>query len=449
MAMSSAETLESLDERASRQSPAARQTEPDLSEILGHEDSGRTPIWVKRGLGVAVVAVTAAGLYIWSGSGSPVVQRFQTAPVQHGDLTVFVAATGNLEPTNQVEIGTELSGTVRTVAVDFNDSVRVGQVLATLDTDRLDAQVAHDEAALALASAQVREAQATVTEAKRQLTRIRELAGQSLISEQELDSARAVLERAEAAESKAAAQVLEAEATLDADRANLAKAVIRSPIDGIVLNRSIEPGVTVAASLQAPVLFTLAESLEQMELHVDVDEADIGRVTVGQEATFTVDAYPDRRFSARITEVHFASSTVDGVVTYEAILDVENPETLLRPGMTATADVVVARVDDTLLVPNAALRFTPPTSRESRSDQRGGLLTSLLPRPGRGTGSSTTRAAPSVETGQSVWVLRDGRPTAIALETGPTDGTMTAVTAGDIAPEALVLVDVLAEGEAS
>ena len=366
--------------------------------------------------------------------------RFKTEQVRRGALVVRVTATGTLEPVNQVEVGTEVSGTIESVAVDYNDRVAAGGMLARLDTDQLDARLRQSEAALTLAKARVQEAQATVTETRNRLRRTSDLVARKLSSPEELDSASADFARAEATLAVARAQVDQAQAQVDSDRRAVEKAVIRAPIDGIVLERKVEPGQTVAASLQTPVLFTLAENLAQMELHVDVDEADVGRVAEGQAAEFTVDAYPDRSFPARIEQVRFAPSTVEGVVTYETLLSVDNSALLLRPGMTATAEILVERLDDALLVPNAALRFAPP-KKAAKLRASGGLVGMLLPRPPR-----DEKRPPEAGEGARVWVMRDGVPAAVRIGTGASDGVWTEVADGGLETGVEVLVDTLSEG---
>ncbi len=254
---------------------------------------------------------------VWQSRDATNNVQYKTQDARRGNLIITVSATGNLEPTNQVDVGSELSGIIDSVRVDYNDRVKAGQILAELDTDKLRAQVLQSEAALAAAEAKVRESQATVLETKLKFQRCQRLAEKQLCAQEEVDTDSAAYKRAQAGEGSARAQVSEARAKLDADRTNLAKTAIHSPIDGIVLVRNVEPGQTVAATLQAPVLFTLAEDLAKMELHVDVDEADVGLVKAGQTATFAVDAYPDRSFPAHITQVRYGSQTVDGVVTYE------------------------------------------------------------------------------------------------------------------------------------
>lgn len=390
----------------------------------------------------AAAAALAVAVVLWALSGDGDAVQYRTQTVSRGALTVTVTATGTLEPTNQVDVGSELSGIVKSVEVDYNERVKVGQVLARLDTTKLEAQVRQSEAALASAEAKVRQAEATAKEAKATLARlaqVREISGGKVPSQTDFDAAEASLERAQADESAARAAVAQAGATLRANRTDLAKAVIRSPINGIVLVRSVEPGQTVAATFQAPVLFTLAEDLTQMELQVDVDEADVGRVREAQEAAFTVDAYPDRRFPARITRVHYGSKTVEGVVTYQTVLQVDNAEMVLRPGMTATAIITVESISDALLVPNAALRFSPPSGQSAETADGGSFIQRLLPRPPR-----TASRPPKADTpgrAHTVWVLREGRPEPVEITTGSTDGINTVVTGGALAAGTAVVTD--------
>jgi HlyD family secretion protein len=417
-----------------------RRSELEVDEVLNvHRRLGRVGR-LRSWLVMATGLLAAVGLAAWARSDRSSGPTYIEQPVENGDLVVKVTATGSLEPINQVDVGSELSGIIEKVAVDYNDAVDSGQPLATLDTDRLEAQVVEAEAARESAQTRVMDAEATFTERRLTLERATALAAQDLSSKSDLDAAEAAFRRAQADLASAKALVSQAAATLNARRTDLDKAVIRSPIRGIVLDRNVEPGQTVAASLQAPVLFTLAEDLSQMELHVAIDEADVGFVSEGQEATFTVDAYPERSFPATITQLRYASETVEGVVTYEAVLRVDNSELLLRPGMTATADIVVENVSDAVLVPNAALRFEPPDQGRSSSADREGLLGALLPRrpaPDRKQPSSATSPGEG-----RVWVLREGLPVAVSIETGVTDGSMTEVVAGNIEVGLLLLVDI-------
>lgn len=414
----------------------------DVAKTLGLDRKTGVTSRVKSYLiwgGIALAVVLLA--MFWLGRKSTSEVQYQTQAVKRGSLTVMVSATGTLQPTNQVDVGSEISGTIKSVEVDYNDRVTRGQVLAKIDTTKLEAQARQTAASLEAARARVLQTQATVAEAKARLARLTQVAeasGGKVPSKAEMDTARANLDRAIADEANARAAVAQAEATLEAQRTDLAKAVIRSPIKGVVLKRAAEPGQTVAATFQTPVLFTLAEDLTQMELHVDVDEADVGKVREAQSASFTVDAYPDRNFPARITQVRFGSKTVAGVVTYETVLKVDNAELLLRPGMTGTANITVQQAKDALLVPNAALRFTPPAA--APKPKGGGLVSSLLPRPP----APKPKPQETAEDKQPhVWVLREGKLEKVMLKTGMTDGVMTEVKEGRLEPGMAVVVDVI------
>jgi len=376
--------------------------------------------------------------------------QYKTEAVRRGDLKVIVTATGNLAPVNQVEVGSELSGIVRSVDVNFNDHVQAGQVLARLDTSKLEAQIMQSRASLEAARAKVLQTKATVRETEQNLERLQivlQMSQGKAVSKQDLEAAQASLDRARADQASAEATVSQTEAALKVQETDLGKTVIRSPIKGVVLSRSVDPGQTVAASLQAPVLFTLAEDLAKMELHVDVDEADVGRVKEGQAAVFTVDAYPERSFPARISQVRYASKTVDGVVTYETILAVDNSDLSLRPGMTATANITVQEVHNALLVPNTALRFVPPRAAgnggTSRS-QGGSILSRLFPRPRHGS-QDQKRSTVNNETGsQRVWTVRGGKAVPLPVVTGATNGTLTEITGGDLQVGQELVVDTIA-----
>ncbi|MBI5557625.1 MAG: efflux RND transporter periplasmic adaptor subunit [Deltaproteobacteria bacterium] len=395
---------------------------------------------------VLLVLILALGRWFLLTSNNTKIQ-YRTAEAQRGDLTVTVTATGNLEPTNQVEVGSEVSGTIATVPVDYNDFVKAGQVLARLDTTKLEAQARQSQAAVESAQANLLQAQASVLEAGNEmerLVRVRQLSNGKVPAAQELDAAEATLKRAKADEAMGRAQIAEAEAKLRVDQTNLEKATIVSPINGVVLKRSVEPGQTVAASLQAPVLFTLAEDLAKMELQVDVDEADVGQVREGQQASFTVDAYPDRIFPARITQVRYGAQTAAGVVTYLTVLNVDNSDLSLRPGMTATADIVVKQMQNVLLAPSAALRFAPPQQEAKAAGTEGGsLLGKLFPRP------SHTKPKKGEESGdrkkQRVWTLRAGQPEAVFVTIGATSGIMTEVVSGEVSPGMPLIIEAVSK----
>lgn len=406
------------------------------------------PTRAARGWLVVLVMGLALGGGIWWGINRPPEPvRFTTATLERGDLTLRVTATGTLEPLNQVDVGTEVSGTIVRILVDFNDRVESGQILAELDPDQFRAKMRQSEASLALARARVSEAEATVSETASKLQRTRDLLAKRMASPEELDTATAAAARASAGLAVAQAQVAQAQAELDANRWNLDKTIIRSPIEGMVLRRQVEPGQTVAASLQTPVLFTLAETLAHMELNVAVDEADVGQVQAGQSASFTVDAYPDRHFPATITQVRYAPETINGVVTYAALLRVDNADLALRPGMTATAEILVQEIQDAVLVPNSALRFQPPLAENAGGDAPS-LLAMLLPRRPQSS-RRPRRAETGGEAMGQVWILEAGEPRAVPIALGPTDGIQTQVLSAELPPGTPVLIGVARASGAS
>jgi HlyD family secretion protein len=386
-------------------------------------------------LALAASAAIGATAYWWLGGPQPGIS-YVTAPAARGMLTVTVTATGYAQPTNKIDISTELSGTVHSVLVDYNTPVAAGQVLAELDTERLEATVAMSRARLIAARARVNEADATIEERAGEYERQQALFERGAVSTQDLALARAAYDRAVAALASARADVQLAQAELAVNETDLSKACICSPIDGIVLERNVDPGQTVAASFQAPVLFTIAEDLTQMELQVDVDEADVGSTRAGQQATFTVDAYPGRRFPAEVRDIRYAPETVQGVVTYKALLTIDNSEQLLRPGMTATAEIVVQELKDALLVPNAALRFSPPSDQDAAP--AGSFFQRLMPGPPRSR--PATRPAEK-DSEREIWVLREGVAVAVPVVVGASDGRSTEIVRGDLSDAEQVIVD--------
>jgi HlyD family secretion protein len=282
----------------------------------------------------------------------------------------------------------------------------------------------------------VADAAATIEEKRADYEHKKALVAKEVASSRDLDLAKAAYERAVAGHASTLAEVRVVEADLRLNEINLSKSCICSPIDGVILKRSVDPGQIVASSLQAPVLFVIAEDLRRMELQVDIDEADVGKVKVGQKAAFAVDAYPDRRFPAEIRDIRFGSETVQGVVTYKAVLTIDNSELMIRPGMTATAEIVVQQVGDALLVPNAALRFSP-TSAQAQPPGGGFLQRLFLTFPSRRPGEQAGETGRS----QKVWVLRDGQPVAVPVVVGATDGRRTEVLKGEILPAQPIIID--------
>lgn len=418
--------------------PAPDAGQAELAKLLESSRTRGGRRWLWRGLALVTITALAVGYYLYG--SQPTTYSYTTAEAKKGNLTVIVTATGSIEPTVSVEVSSELSGTVRDVLVDYNSPVKKGQVVARLDTAKLEADVKSAQAKLLAAKAAVAKAEADQKSAKVSLDRLTSLVGNRVSTQQDLDSARYTYEATVATVESAKADVLSAEAALDLAKVNLDKATIVSPIDGIVLSRAVDPGATVAASLEAPTLFTIAGDLKEMELQVDIDEADVGQVAVGQSATFTVDAFTDKRFPAEITEIRYASETVNDVVTYMGILKVHNDEMLLRQGMTATADIVVQSIEGTLLIPNAALRYTPPETLTAKNQSGGGVFSMF--RPPR-MGSLTTAEPQGGE--RTIWVMRDGVPTAVNVEIGASDGQNTVVTKGEIAEGDLVITDATAK----
>ncbi|MDK2767366.1 efflux RND transporter periplasmic adaptor subunit [Sphingomonas sp.] len=433
---------------------------PKLDEFLGAKTVPawrRYLKWIVLGV-IAVVAVFALSRLF----GGDAEAGYATRAVERGALTVTVSATGKLTPTNQVQVGSELSGLITRVLVDVNDRVTAGQPLALIDPERLDDSITQARASVAAAQATVAQNQATLVEAQSQLARFEEvsrLSGGRVPAKTELDNARAAVARAVATVRASQAQVTSQQAALRSAVTQRNKAIVRSPVNGVVLARQVEPGQTVAASFNTPTLFVIAEDLSAMELEVAIDEADVGQVKQGQKASFTVDAFPGQTFPAVIQRVDVGSnlsaqtstttttSTTAQVVSYGATLSVANPEQKLRPGMTATAEIVTLQKNNVLLVPNAALRFTPSAGGQEAA--KGGISGALVPSRRRRGGDNEKAATISRGAKQTVYVKgEDGQPRAIEVTTGDTNGQVTEVLSGDLKPGMEVITGQFA-GESS
>lgn len=446
-------------------------TSQDVHDLLG---DGLTRRWWQNPtiwIGAVAVAGAIGGYLVWqnhqAANAKPV---YVAQEVKRGNLSITVAANGTLQPTRTVNVGSELSGTVRNVLVDVNDAVKKGQVLVELDTDKLNAQLNRSKASVASAQARLQQSQATLKEARSNLARLEEvyrISGGKVPSAAEMDTGRAAVDRAIADEAASRASVDDAKAALKTDETNLSKASIKSPIDGVILTRSVDPGNAVAASLQAVTLFTVAEDLKQLRLEVSVDEADIGQVQEGQRASFTVSAHPSRTYPAKVTRVDYGSTKTDNVVTYLARLQVRNEDLSLRPGMTASATIRSNERSDVLLVPNAALRFTPVgmtapaasgASAEGRAPdaagERGarpqgassggnsGIMGQLMPqRPRMSRGGAGGSQALGAGQTRYVWVLEAGSPVAVQVKTGVSDGRMTEVESEKLQEGAQIITD--------
>ena len=444
---------------------------PDKAELEDFLGAPAAKPWYKRPIFIAGIVVILALVFLlarcFTGSGEG---GYATETVRRGNLQVTVTATGNLQPTNEVQVGSEQSGLVTGVFVDNNDRVTQGQPLARLDTSRLQDAATQARAGLAQAQAEVATAAATLAQNRADLSRQEEVFRVSngrVPSRTELDAARATYQRGLAGVRAAQAGVTTAQAQVSSAQTNLSKATIYSPVNGVVLSRQVDPGQTVAASLSAPVLFTIVEDLSQMKLEVRVDEADVGQVSAGQRATFTVDAYPGRTFQATVLRVDVganasgsttsgssasnAASSTNTVIAYTAVLSVANPEMLLRPGMTATAEIVTAERQNAILVPNAALRWSPERDAAATKGQ-GGVTSVLVPRGGRGGRGGGRGGGREVSIGrgsrQTVYVLgADGQPQAVQIIVGESNGSVTEVTGGNLREGQEVITSRLAPGQ--
>ncbi|MBC8126270.1 MAG: efflux RND transporter periplasmic adaptor subunit [Gloeobacteraceae cyanobacterium ES-bin-144] len=386
-------------------------------------------------IAAAVIGLLVLGFWVYHERSAKSTSPIYTSEIlERGNLDLSITATGNLAPTNEVTIGSELSGIIQDVYVDANDYVIKGQKLARLDANKITLLTERSRATLASAKARVGQADATVREAKASLARLEELHRISegkTPSKSQLESATATADRAEADLKSAMASVAESEATVRTNENDLGKTVITSPVDGVVLTRSVEVGQTVAASFTAPILFLIAEDLKKMELVVTVAEADIGRVAAGQNASFTVDAWPTRTYSATVKRVAFGSVITNNVVTYKTELAVTNDDLSLRPGMTATAEIEVAKKESILLVPNSALRFDPSLidALGKKPETQRTLVQSLSPGGGRRWSQNMPAIKlPTRGKGTSVWTLKDGQPSEIPVTIGITDGRFTEAT---------------------
>ncbi len=348
---------------------------------------------------------------------------YVTAPVERGDLVARVTATGTLSALVTVQVGSQVSGRIQELLADFNTPVKKGQVIARIDPRLFQAAVEREEANLLAAEGNLVKARADAQDAERKFVRARALQAQKVVSRADLDTAQAAAAAAKGQRAAAEGSVAQARAALNQAKINLDYSTIVSPTDGVVIARNVDVGQTVAASLQAPTLFLIAQDLTKMQVDTSVAEADVGKLRAGLPATFTVDAYPGERFKGVVRQIRNAPETRLNVVTYDAVLDVSNDDLRLKPGMTANVTFVVAQRRDVLTVPNAALRFTP-------ADEI------------RGSGD---RGAPDAE-GRPVWVLRDGRPGRIVIRTGITNGSLTEVLSGGLRAGDLVITDASEEG---
>lgn len=403
---------------------------PSTAEVLlaiGLDRGRRQRPWLLVGIGlVALGSAAALALGHLKHRADSTARRYTTAMLVRDDLEVTVTATGTLQSRRTIEVGSEVSGRMQFVYVEPNDVVHKGQVLGVIDPEQLRAAAHESEAQLAAAEAAIRQAKATREEARAAAARAKKQAAEGLYALKDLETAIATAERAEAGVQSAIANAEVARATLTSTGSKLSRATLVAPVDGIVLSRAIEPGQTVTAGFTTPVLFKIAEDLTRMKLEVDVDEADVGRVREGQLARFTVEAYPQQIFPSRVISLRNEPKTSQNVVTYQAILWVDNGGKLLRPGMTATATIIADVRRSVLVVPNAALRFKPPAPR--------------------GLGVPPSRAQDGTIPGEkAVYVLDGNGPRGVPVKVGASDGTRTELLAPSLPAGSRVIVDLVGE----
>src|SRR5215831_18677170 len=410
----------------------------------------------------AIALVLLVALFFWRrrGSAEP---HFDTASVQRGRLIARVTATGTLSALVTVQVGSQVSGRIAQLNVDFNSPVKKGDLIAKIDPQLFDATVEQAKANYLEAKGNLSKSKAQAADAERQLVRSKTLLQRQLISQADYDTTETNKLAADAQVEVSVGAVAQAKAALHQAEVNLAYTSIISPIDGTVISRNVDVGQTVAASLQAPTLFTIAENLKKMQVDTNVAEADVGRLEPGMVASFTVDAYPNERFQGRIRQIRNAPQTVQNVVTYDAVIDVDNSDLKLKPGMTTNVTVIVAEKDDVLKVPNAALRFKPPpeliqeqirvAAHPGGKDAGGGQRVAgrapggearRPPRPVEAGGEIGAPAAPNEKT---VWVLKDGRPIPVSIRTGISDGTLTEVVSGPMSEGDQLITAALGGGD--
>ncbi len=393
-------------------------------ENYSSNKSSKKYIWIFLILLIVFGAVYYYYSFIYKQNQSNKI-TYNTKKVTNGDVIVSVTATGNLEPTNSVDIGIEVSGTLKEIYVDYNDEVKVGQVLAKLDTTKLQSQVDSSKASLTIAKANQKESLVNVKSKKLEYNRINKMYKQSggkYPSKNEVDDARFSYESAQASYESAQAKVMQAQYNLKTDEENLEKAVVKSSINGIVLDRAVEVGQTVAATNSTPVLFTVAKDLSKMELIVNIDEADVANIKKDLDVEFTVDAYPNEKFKGKIKQVRFNPIESSGVITYETVVLLNNDKLLLRPGMTATAQIFTKQLRDQVLVPNSAFRFKPKNNEAKNKSMKDVMSGPKFPR--RTSNSKEINKSSDMKT---IYVLEDATPKKISVKVIDSDGKFTAI----------------------
>jgi HlyD family secretion protein len=366
---------------------------------------------------VVIIALSAGAYFIFKSDEND--QKFRAEKISRGDIVQSVTASGTVNAVTTVLVGTQVSGTIKNIFVDFNSVVKKGQLIAEIDPAIFDGQVEQARANVLSAKANVEKAVVALADSKRTLGRQKELFARNLISRSDVDAAETAHDTAGAQLTAAKAQLSQSEAALRISETNLRYTKIVSPVNGIVVSRNVDTGQTVAASFQTPTLFNIAQDLTKMQVDSSVAEADIGKIQVGQPVEFTVDAYPDSPFQGKVSEIRNAPITVQNVVTYDVVVKVDNPELKLKPGMTANVSIIVSTRKDVLRVPNTALRFRPPSEKRDQTAKK--------------------------EKGSGVWVLEDKKPKRIAVTTGISDGMYSELLSGEISEGREVIIESLAK----
>ena len=399
----------------------------------------------------AILVLAGTGYGFWRWGSRPKESAYVTMPVQRGNVTQVVSSTGTLQAVITVLVGSQISGTIDKLFADFNTKVKAGEVVAQLNQDKFKAAVDQARANLLAAESNLAKAKVSVVDAQRTLERNRELRKRDLMPQSELDAAQTAYDAALAQVEVNKAQSAQAQAGLNQATVDLNNTVIRSPVDGIVISRNVDVGQTVAASLQAPTLFTIANDLAKMEVHTNVDEADVGNVTEGQEVSFTVDAFPARRFKGRVHQVRNAPTVVQNVVTYDAVVRIDNKELLLKPGMTANVQFLVNRRENVLTIPNMAIRFKPPEQKDEAQE----LLRREQTRAAPTVGARKTSRSPGGGGGGgggrriTLYVLSAGKAEPVEVQLGITDGSKTEVRDGELKENDPVIIGLASAGTQS
>lgn len=373
-------------------------------------------------VGVAILVVVGLVAF-WLFKGNEKEVKFRTEKVAKGDITTVVTATGTVNAVTTVLVGTQVSGTINKLYVDFNSRVKKGQIIALIDPATFEAQVDQQKANLYSAKANLDKSASSLADAKRTMERNRELLAKNLVAQSDFDTAQTNYETSAAQVSASKAQVAQAEASLRTAQTSLGYTRIVSPVDGVVVSRNVDVGQTVAASFQTPTLFTIAQDLTKMQIDTSMAEADIGRIKVGQEVDFTVDAYPDTTFKGKVWQIRIAPITVQNVVTYDVVVLVDNQQMKLMPGMTANVSVIVAEKKDVLKIPNAALRFKPYEKAK--------------------TGATGMAKGGTAEKGPSVWIIENEKPKRVPVSVGTSDGNFTELVSGSLREGQDIIVESL------